>query len=137
MRMFFCSKPRPSRCRGGEFVRHRQAPARQTGYTAAAAVVRPGLSSDFAPQSDSETARVLTRHSLRRPYVLGVATVEPRKGLDSLVRAFCALQARAELKDYTRYEGFGMPVLEAPACGARVVTSDLAELHEGGGSDTI
>jgi hypothetical protein len=30
-----------------------------------------------------------------------------------------------------------MPVLEAPACGARVVTSDLPELHEGGGSDTI
>jgi glycosyltransferase involved in cell wall biosynthesis len=95
-----CSKPRPSRCRGGEFVRHRQVPARQTGYTAAA-VVRPGLSSDFAPESDSEIARVLERHSLRRPYVLGVATVEPRRGLDSLVRAFCALQARAEFKDYT------------------------------------
>jgi glycosyltransferase involved in cell wall biosynthesis len=30
------------------------------------------------------------------------------------------------------YEGFGMPVLEARACGARVVTTDLPELREAG-----
>jgi glycosyltransferase involved in cell wall biosynthesis len=35
------------------------------------------------------------------------------------------------------YEGFGMPVLEARACGARVVTSDLPELREAGGDDAI
>ncbi len=35
------------------------------------------------------------------------------------------------------YEGFGMPVLEARACGARVVTTDLPELWEAGGDDTI
>lgn len=35
------------------------------------------------------------------------------------------------------YEGFGMPVLEARACGARVVTSDIPELRESGGDDAI
>jgi glycosyltransferase involved in cell wall biosynthesis len=30
------------------------------------------------------------------------------------------------------YEGFGMPVLEARTCGARVVTTDLPELREAG-----
>jgi glycosyltransferase involved in cell wall biosynthesis len=35
------------------------------------------------------------------------------------------------------YEGFGMPVLEARACGTRVVTSDIPELREAGGNDAI
>jgi glycosyltransferase involved in cell wall biosynthesis len=35
------------------------------------------------------------------------------------------------------YEGFGMPVLEARACGARVVTTDIPELREAGGEDAI
>lgn len=35
------------------------------------------------------------------------------------------------------YEGFGLPVLEARACGARVVTTDLPELREAGGSDAV
>jgi len=35
------------------------------------------------------------------------------------------------------YEGFGMPVLEARACGTRVVTTDIPELREAGGHDAI
>jgi glycosyltransferase involved in cell wall biosynthesis len=35
------------------------------------------------------------------------------------------------------YEGFGMPVLEARACGARIVTSNIPELREAGGDDAI
>lgn len=35
------------------------------------------------------------------------------------------------------YEGFGMPVLEARACAARVIASDIPEIREAGGSGPI
>jgi glycosyltransferase involved in cell wall biosynthesis len=35
------------------------------------------------------------------------------------------------------YEGFGIPVLEARRCGARVVATDLPEIREAGDDDTI
>jgi glycosyltransferase involved in cell wall biosynthesis len=35
------------------------------------------------------------------------------------------------------YEGFGMPVLEARACGTRIVATDIPELREAGGKDPV
>lgn len=35
------------------------------------------------------------------------------------------------------YEGFGMPVLEAKCCGARIVTSDIPEIREAGGDGPV
>jgi glycosyltransferase involved in cell wall biosynthesis len=35
------------------------------------------------------------------------------------------------------YEGFGMPVLEARACGARVLASDIPELREAGDDSVV
>jgi glycosyltransferase involved in cell wall biosynthesis len=133
-----------------------------------------------APAPAAEVATVTQRYGMRRPYVLTVGTLEPRKNLLTLLDAFDALGERAgdlELvvvggrgwhdrdlvkaldrraprggvrwlgyvpeRDlvslYTgarlfvypsRFEGMGLPVVEAMACGAPVIASDVAALRE-------
>jgi len=145
-------------------------------------VVYPGCDARFfAPLDPAASARVLERHGVAPPYILHVGTLEPRKNLDRLVRAFAAaraaqrlphrlvlcgasgwgsaalesLLAAPELADVVRctgavshddlpalyagaalfaypslYEGFGLPPLEAMACGTPVLTSRVASLPE-------
>jgi glycosyltransferase involved in cell wall biosynthesis len=124
---------------------------------------------------------VLDKHNIRCPYLLFVGTIEPRKNLLTLIRAYdellrtttrrpqlvlCggrgwlydeifrlvedlklqdqvrftgyvedadlpALYSAAEAFVYPSfYEGFGLPPLEAMACGAPVITSDISSLPE-------
>jgi glycosyltransferase involved in cell wall biosynthesis len=71
--------------------------------------------------------------------------IELVRGSDSVVSLgyvdnapLAALYSGADVFIYpSTYEGFGMPVLEARACGARVVTSNLPELREAGGDEAI
>lgn len=153
---------------------------------AADAIVYPAIDASFSPQAMTRVQEVLLRHDLSRPYLLAVATWEPRKNLELLIHTFLDMkeqgllgehklvlvggrgwkdQRLAELLSGTDsviplgyvpddqlaplysgaelfifpsiYEGFGMPVAEASACGAKVVASDTPELREAGGGDVI
>jgi glycosyltransferase involved in cell wall biosynthesis len=149
-------------------------------------IVPPGVGPHFRPPESVKDVAIpnnLARRGIRRPYLLSVATPEPRKNLDAVLHAYVDLKKEGILSghqlvlagpngwknrtleqrlDQTReygvisagyvpdedmpdlyaaadmlvfpslYEGFGMPVLEARCCGARVVATDLPELREAG-----
>jgi glycosyltransferase involved in cell wall biosynthesis len=135
------------------------------------------------PATREEVAAVRARHGLERPYVLTVGTLEPRKDLPTLLRAFDRLHDQTEhelvvvggrgWKDrrlvealearqtrrrvrwlgyvpesdlaalYTAadlfvlaptLEGFGLPLLEAMACGTPVLAADVLALREVAGA---
>lgn len=150
-------------------------------------VVPPGLDASYRPQTAEQQRAAYAELSARQiaaPYLLSVATQEPRKNIHALVEAFVALKRAGSLANYklvlvgatgwknqkldralragapfgvvtagympqellpalyagaeafvfpSLYEGFGMPVLEARACGTRVLTSDSPELREAAG----
>jgi glycosyltransferase involved in cell wall biosynthesis len=136
------------------------------------AIAHPGVSARYSPQGG--------RTQLGSPYVLSVATLEPRKNLGTLVQAFALVRARrpelelvvagapvawaeqdlggegvralgyvpdadlpalyrgASLLAYpSLLEGFGIPVVEAMACGTPVVTSTHPSLDDASGDAAV
>ncbi len=55
--------------------------------------IHSGVASSFFNVSAERVAAVRTRYQLKRPFILSVGTIEPRKNLSALVNAYRALPA--------------------------------------------
>ncbi|MEG3113678.1 glycosyltransferase family 1 protein [Salinicola sp. 4072] len=151
-------------------------------------LVPPGVAARFFEVDPAQRERVRELHALPARYCLSVGTLEPRKNLATLLRAFLslplerqrdcpllvvgiagwgdeslpegatraleegrvrrlgyvsdrdlpALYANATLFAYvSRYEGFGMPVIEAMAAGVPVITADQTATREVAGDAAL
>ena len=149
-------------------------------------VIPLGVNSIYKPASNLEVEIVRKKHHLPDNYLLFVGSVEKRKNLYGLLRAFAGLREKRDpgmlvivgvkpkdnailqlledlgLRKQVRftgyvpegdlpaiycgaalfafpsfYEGFGLPVLEAMACGTPVVTSNVASLPEVAGEAVV
>lgn len=152
------------------------------------AIINPGVDARFRPQTKEEISSSLLRYNITPPYLLSVATWEPRKNLELLIKVFVDLKKEGVMPKHklvlvggrgwkddrlnsmisesnrsfiiplgyipnenlpplyagsdafifpSIYEGFGIPVLEARACETQIITTDIPELHEAGGSNAI
>jgi len=150
-------------------------------------VVTPlGVSPGLAPLSPEARQEFRETHGLHRPTLLYLGTLEPRKNIPNLLRAFDRVADRldadlvlggaegwlteelhqtlaemnqrervrltgfipeGELASWlsaadafvfpSRYEGFGLPPLEAMACGTPVIASTSSSLPEVLGDDAL
>lgn len=152
-------------------------------------VIYLGVDSKFSPIHDELVKkRIRTKYGLPDEFILFVGTLQPRKNIDGLVKAFWILKDKKLLShklvlvgckgwqysevfrhidayglndkvkwvgyvDYedlpaiysladvfvlpSHYEGFGLPILEAMACGTPVITSNVSSMPEVAGDAAV
>ena len=145
-------------------------------------VILPGVDPRYYPRSEEEIAEFRARKNLPSRYILHVGTLQPRKSIPTLIKAFAQLDrsdldlvlvggkgwayeeifamvreldilervhftgyvpdgelplwynAAALLVFPSVYEGFGLPVAEAMACGTPVIAADTSAIPEAAGA---
>src|SRR3989304_4074640 len=150
-------------------------------------VIYPGVDLEkFRPSSPARISQVREKYGLAKPFILYLSTLEPRKNVLSIIKAFAGfnnkkgyqlvlagkrswqdreifekvkelgleesvvfpgyipdqdkpdLLSAAEVFVYPSFfEGFGMPVIEAQACGTPVIASNVTSLPEVGGNAAV
>jgi glycosyltransferase involved in cell wall biosynthesis len=145
-------------------------------------VAYPGVGEEYCPLPIDQVAAFRAQRGLPEELILHVGTLQPRKNLVRLIRAYRQMQTDAPLAlvggrgwQYeailteieklgltdkvimpgyvpadelplwynaasvlaypSLYEGFGLPVVEAMACGTPVVTSSVSSMPEAAGGD--
>jgi glycosyltransferase involved in cell wall biosynthesis len=145
-----------------------------------------GVDPTFRPVDEHMLATFRERHTLKRPFILAVGNLEPRKNLPALLRAFAQIAndiphdlvlvggegwLTGEIHDTltalrlgdrvhmtgfvadddlpiwysaadlfvlpSLYEGFGLPILEAMACGTPVIASNTSSMPEVAGNAAL
>jgi glycosyltransferase involved in cell wall biosynthesis len=114
-------------------------------------VVYEGVDSRFKKLSEKEVAEFRKKYKLPEKFVLAIGGIGERRNLDRIKEAskdykliitgqtipwlshdeFPLLYNCASVLMYpSLYEGFGLPILEAMACGTPVVTSNVSSMPE-------
>ena len=151
------------------------------------AVVYPGVDLEkFRPSGSARINQIKEKYGITKPYILYLGTLEPRKNVPSVIKAYAGLKNKKDyqlvlagkrswqdrdifekvrefrigdsvvfpgyISDEDRpdllsaaevfvypsfFEGFGMPVIEAQACGTPVIASNATSLPEVGGNAAV
>ncbi len=121
-------------------------------------VIYEGVGEQFKPQSEDDIKLFRQKYNLPEKFILAIGGVGERKNLTRVKKAagkynlviagvtipwvssdeLPLLYSSAEMLLYpSLYEGFGLPVLEAMACGIPVITSNVSSMPEVGGDAVI
>lgn len=120
-------------------------------------VIYEGVSDNFKPASEKEVNEFKKKYNLPEKFILAIGGVGERKNLKRIKQAskefklittfnditveddeLPLLYSSAEVLVYTTlYEGFGLPILEAMACGTPVITSSVSSMPEIAGGNAV
>ncbi|MBI2011811.1 glycosyltransferase family 4 protein [Candidatus Daviesbacteria bacterium] len=121
-------------------------------------VIYEGVSEIFKPQSDEDIEDFRKKNNLPKEFLLSIGGVGKRRNLERIKQAskdfnlvimgetiknlkyyeLPLLYASAKALIYPSfYEGFGLPILEAFACGIPVITSNISSMPEVAGEAAI